>query len=157
MQAMFRSILVAIDESEAASAALGEAIDLARSEGARLTLISVAASPRILATGPYIPPVPTEDELVRRAEEVLARAEALVPEDVPVVTVIRRGAAAEGILERIELGGHDLVVMGSRGLGRVGGVLLGSVSGAVAARSPVPVLIARGAPTDGDLFEKAAA
>jgi nucleotide-binding universal stress UspA family protein len=122
-----------------------------------LTRISVAASPRILATGPYIPPVPTEDELVRRAEEVLARAEALVPEDVPVVTVIRRGAAAEAILERIELGGHDLVVMGSRGLGRVGGLLLGSVSGAVVAHTPVPVLIARGAPTDADLFEKDAA
>jgi nucleotide-binding universal stress UspA family protein len=94
--AMFRSILLAIDESEAANSALSEAIDLARGEGARLTLISVAASPRILTTGPHIPPVPTEDELVRHAEKVLARAEPLVPEDVPVATVIRRGPCGRG-------------------------------------------------------------
>jgi nucleotide-binding universal stress UspA family protein len=153
---MFRSILVALDESDAATTALSEAIDLARAEGARLTLISVAASPRILATGPYIPPVPTEDELVRHTEKVLARAEALVPEDVPVVTVARRGHAATEILKRIELGGHDLVVLGSRALGRVSGVLLGSVSGAVAAHSSVPVLIARGASPDAEPVEAAA-
>jgi nucleotide-binding universal stress UspA family protein len=153
---MFRSILVAIDESEGANAALSEAIDLARREGARLTLISVAASPRVLSTGPYIAPVPTEDELVRHAEKVLARAEALVPENVPVVTVVRRGLAAREILKRIELGGHDLVVLGSRGRGRLGGVLLGSVSGAVIAHSPVPVLIARGASPDAEPVDAAA-
>jgi nucleotide-binding universal stress UspA family protein len=153
---MFRSILVAIDESEATITALREAIDLARGEGARLTLISVAASPRILSTGPYIAPVPTEDELVRQAEKALARAEALVPEDVPVVTVVRRGPAAREILRRIELGGHDLVVLGSRGLGPVGGLLLGSVSRAVVAHSPVPVLIARSASPDAEPGEAAA-
>jgi nucleotide-binding universal stress UspA family protein len=153
---MFRSILVAIDESEGANAALSETIDLARREGARLTLISVAASPRVLSTRPYIAPVPTEDELVRHAEKVLARAEALVPENVPVVTVVRRGLAAREILKRIELGGHDLVVLGSRGRGRLGGVLLGSVSGAVIAHSPVPVLIARGASPDAEPVDAAA-
>jgi nucleotide-binding universal stress UspA family protein len=153
---MFRSVLVAIDDSEAANAALSEAIGLARSEGARLTLISVATSPPILATGPFIPRVPSEDELVRDAEKVLAHAEALVPEDVPVVTLVRRGAAAKAILERIELGGHDLVVLGSRGLGRVGGLMLGSVSAAVVAHSPVPVLIARGS-SGAKLLEEAAA
>ena len=40
---MFRSILVALDDSAASAAALDQAIDLARAEGARLTLISVAA------------------------------------------------------------------------------------------------------------------
>jgi nucleotide-binding universal stress UspA family protein len=153
---MFRSILVAIDGSEAANTAVSEAIDLARGEGARLTLISVPASPRILATGPYIPPVPTEDELVRHAEKVLARAEALVPEDVLVVTVVRRGPTAGAILEQIELGGHDLVVLGSRRVGRVGGLLLGSVSADVAGHSPVPVLIARGAAPDAEPVEAAA-
>jgi nucleotide-binding universal stress UspA family protein len=150
---MFRSILVAIDDSEAASAVLSEAIDLARGEGARLTLISVAADPWNLNTGPYIAPVPTEDERVRYAEEVLARAEALVPEDVPVVTVVRNGPAAKAILERVALGGHDLVVMGSRGIGRMRGLLLGSVSREVVAHSPVPVLIARGASTNGGLLK----
>jgi nucleotide-binding universal stress UspA family protein len=141
---VFRSILVAVDGSEPATEALQQAIDLARGEGGRLTLISVAAPPRWLGNpGPYIAPVPLEEELERRAQQVVEEAEALVPEDVPVSTVVRRGSAAKAILERVEAGQHDLVVMGSRGLGSAGSLLLGSVSRAVLAHSPVPVLIAR--------------
>jgi nucleotide-binding universal stress UspA family protein len=154
---LFRSILVAVDGSRAATAALTEAIDLARAEGARLTLISVASTPRWqVAGGPYYVPLPGEGELERQAWETLERAEALVPEDVPVSTAVRHGRVAEEILKRVETGEHDLVVMGSRGLGRAGSLLLGSVSRAVLAGSPVPVMIARAgaAPTtavdDGD-------
>jgi nucleotide-binding universal stress UspA family protein len=141
---MFRSILVAVDGSEPAAHALQEAIDLARGEGARLTLISVAAPPRWLGSpGPYVAPVPLEDEFERRAQQVVEEAEALVPEDVPVSTVVRSGPAVQAILDRVEAGGHDLIVMGSRGLGSAGSLLLGSVSRAVLADSRVPVLIAR--------------
>jgi nucleotide-binding universal stress UspA family protein len=145
---MFRSILVAVDGSRAATEALTEAVDLARNEGARLTLISVAAPPRWqFVSGPYFVPLPCPDELERAAENFLEDAEALVPEDVPVSTVLRRGPAAKAILERIEAGEHDLVVMGSRGLGPTGSLILGSVSRAVLARSPVPVLITRAGTT----------
>jgi nucleotide-binding universal stress UspA family protein len=153
---MFHRILVAVDGSDAATTALGEAIDLARTGGAWLTLISVADRPRIFA-GPYVVPVPDEDDLVRQAQKVLARAEALVPEDLPVVTVVERGPAAKAILERIEVGGHDLVVMGSSGLGRVEKLLLGSVSRAVVAHSPIPALIAPGASAPAKLLEDVAA
>jgi nucleotide-binding universal stress UspA family protein len=143
---MFRSILVAVDGSPAATGALVHAIDLARAEGARLTLISVAAHPRwLLAASPYVP-VPTQEELDRRAEEALERAEALVPGDVPVSTALRRGRIADELLQRVEDGEHDLVVMGSRGLGRAGALVLGSVSRAVLARSRVPVLVVRADP-----------
>jgi nucleotide-binding universal stress UspA family protein len=145
---MFRSILVAVDGSPAATVALAEAIDLARAERARLTLITVAAPPRWpVAAGPLYVPLPGEDELERQAVATLERAEALVPEDVPVSTAFRRGRVAEEILRRVETGEHDLVVMGSRGLGRAGSILLGSVSRAVLAGSPVPVLIARAGAT----------
>jgi nucleotide-binding universal stress UspA family protein len=141
---MFRSVLVAVDGSRAAAKALEEAIDLARVEGARLTLITVAAPPRWrVATFPFVVPYPTEEDLDREAQEIVERAEALVPDDVPVSTVVRRGPAAKAILERIEAGEHDLVVMGSRGLGPTGSLLLGSVSRTVLAHSPVPVLISR--------------
>jgi nucleotide-binding universal stress UspA family protein len=138
---MFRNVLVAVDGSQAATAALEEAIELARRTGARLTLISVAAPIRWRPAGPHMVPFPTEDELVRQAQEVVNRAEALVPSDVPVSTLVRGGLAAEAILERVDQGEHDLVVMGSRGRGLVGSLLLGSVGRAVLARSPVPVLI----------------
>ncbi len=141
---MFRSILVAVDGSRAAAAALTQAVDLARAEGARLTLISVASAPRWpIAPAPFYVPRPGEEELERQARQVLEQAEARVPDGVPVSTVVRRGGIAEAILDRVEKGEHDLVVMGSRGLGRAGSLLLGSVSRAVLAGSPVPVLIAR--------------
>jgi nucleotide-binding universal stress UspA family protein len=140
---MFRSILVAVDGSRAANRALEYAIDLARGHGARLTLISVAVQPRWIIAGPYAVLVPRADDLEREAVHVVERAEALVPEGIPVSSVVRRGVAAEAILQRVEAGEHDLVVMGSRGLGRAGSLLLGSVSRAVLARSPVPVLIVR--------------
>ena len=140
---MFRSILVALDGSPAAAKALEQAVDLARSEGARLTLISVADLPRWRFSGfPLAVPFPNETELEREAEQILERAEALVPEDVPVSTVVRRGPVVKAILKRIETGEHDLVVVGSRGLGPAGSLLLGSVSRGVLAGSPVPVLVA---------------
>jgi nucleotide-binding universal stress UspA family protein len=140
---VFRSILVAVDGSEAAGQALREAIDLARAEGARLTLISVVAQPRGgTFPGLYAPGL-VEDELEREAQQHVDDAEALVPDGVPVSTVVRRGPVAKAILQRVEDGQHDLVAMGSRGLGPAGALLLGSVSRAVLADSPVPVLIAR--------------
>jgi nucleotide-binding universal stress UspA family protein len=153
---MFRSILVAVDGSPAATAALVHAIDLARAEGARLTLIGVATHPRwLLAASPYVR-LPTQEELDQRAEEALDRAEALVPEGIPVSTALRRGSIAEELLKRVEDGEHDLLVMGSRGLGRTGALVLGSVSRAVLARSRVPVLVVRAdaAPTSAPEHEK---
>ena len=81
--------------------------------------------------------------LLREAEEIVERAEEQVPEDVPVSTVVRRGSIVNEIVKRIEAGEHDLVVVGSRGLGPAGSLLLGSVSRGVLAKSPVPVLVAR--------------
>jgi nucleotide-binding universal stress UspA family protein len=140
---VFRSILVAIDGSRTAMTALEEAIDLARSDGARLTLISVAVPPRWRYSGPLYVPYPTEHDLERAAWDVVERAEALVPADMSVSTVVRSGDPAAAIVARAEEGGHDLVVLGSRGLGPLGSLFLGSVSRAVIARSPVPVLVAR--------------
>jgi nucleotide-binding universal stress UspA family protein len=150
---MFRSILVAVDGSTAARRALEQAVDLARSEGARLTLISIADLPRWRFSGfPLAVPFPNEAELEREAEQIVERAEARVPEDVPVSTVVRRGPVVREILKRIEAGEHDLVVVGSRRLGPAGALILGSVSRAIVARSPVPVLVA----SEGRTREQAA-
>jgi nucleotide-binding universal stress UspA family protein len=145
---VFRNILVAIDGSPTATAALEKAIDLARSDGARLVLLSIAAPPRWRFTGPTYVPYPTDEELQRAAWDALARAEALVPADVPVSSIVRLGSPAAELVARAVEGGHDLIVMGSRGHGLLGSLLLGSVSRAVVARSAVPVLVSR-RPSDG--------
>jgi nucleotide-binding universal stress UspA family protein len=141
---MFRSILVAVDGSPASMKALAKAVGIARADGARLTLMSVATLPRWpVPFGPFATPLWTDAELERQAEEILDEAEELVPAEVPVSTFVGRGAAPEAIVNRAECGRHDLVVMGSRGLGPLGAVILGSVSRAVVAHSPVPVLTVR--------------
>ncbi|MGH3040170.1 MAG: universal stress protein [Gaiellaceae bacterium] len=154
---MFHSILVAVDGSKSAERALLEAVELARAVGARLTLISVATPPRWpVAAGPYLVPLPSEDELERGAEALLERLEELVPEDVPVCSVVRRGNVASAILDRVRDAEHDLVVMGSRGHGPLRTLLLGSVSQAVLDHSRVPVLVVRsaaGAPGCADSSE----
>jgi nucleotide-binding universal stress UspA family protein len=151
---VYRNILVAIDGSQAAAAALDEAIDLARSDGARLVLITVAAPPRLqLAAPPYVP-YPTELDLERGAWAIVGRAEQRVPADVPVTSLVRSGDAAVAIAARAEQGGHDLVVIGSRGHGWLASLFLGSVSRDVAVRSPVPVRVVSDTTERGRAAEK---
>jgi nucleotide-binding universal stress UspA family protein len=141
---MFHSILVAVDGSPASGRALEQAIELASDNAARLTLIAVAAPPRFrIATGPFMVPYSTDAELAVCARRIVAEAEALVPDGIPVSTVLRTGDAATAIVQRVVDGEHDLVVMGSHGRRPASSLLLGSVSAAVVARSPVPVLIVR--------------
>ncbi len=137
---MFRSILVALDGSSTASRVLDEAIVIARRDGARLTLIAVATQPRWRFTSPYLVPYPTDADLECEACRIVDEAEALVPEGIPVCTVVRRGCVAKAILDRVAAAEHDLIVMGSHGRGPIRAFLFGSVSRAVAAHSPVPVL-----------------
>jgi len=77
--------------------------------------------------------------------EINRRARDGVPTDVAVRTVLRHGAPARAITELAA--GHDLVVMGTHGRGRIGEALAGSVSRAVVHALRGPVLLMR-APAD---------
>jgi nucleotide-binding universal stress UspA family protein len=144
---MFRNILVAIDGSPHADQALMDAIDLAESENARLTLFTALAPLPVVAYFAAGAPV---DDLARdaeaEAEAVLLRAVASVPADVSVTTLLTKPPISPALLRQIEEGHHDLVVMGSRGRGAVRSALLGSVSHSVLHHSPVPVLIVHAQP-----------
>lgn len=144
---MFLNILVAIDDSAHAARALDEALDLARAQRSRVTLISVAArgSWRYLA-GPYVGMMPTQEDADQAAQRTIAAARARVGDEIPLTTVVGRGSAAEAILERAEAGNHDLIVMGSRGRGTAASALLGSVSHHVLHHGRVPVLIVHADP-----------
>jgi nucleotide-binding universal stress UspA family protein len=146
---MFRSILVAWDGSRHARRALSEAIDIAQTQGSRLTLLTVAAPIHVWA-GPYVPPVP-EDELARAAERIAEEGEELVPDGIPVSSRTAAGPPGPELLKRTEAAGHDLIVMGSRGRGAVRSAVLGSVSHYVLNHARVPVLIVRA----GDETEEA--
>ena len=53
------------------------------------------------------------------------------------------GAAAESIIDAAESEAADLIVVGSHGRGRLGRLILGSVSEEVTRRAPCPVLVVR--------------
>jgi nucleotide-binding universal stress UspA family protein len=142
---MFRSILVAIDGSADADRALTQAIDLAESENARLTIFSAVVTPP--ASAYFGSGGPAAAELARDAETeaaaILRTAVDGVPDDVSVSTVLSREPVRPALIHEVEDGAHDLVVMGSRGRGAVRSVLLGSVSHYVLHHSRAPVLIVR--------------
>ena len=78
------------------------------------------------------------------AESILEKAIQTIGE-VPckVETGIVEGSPAESIIEVANTRKSDLIVMGSRGLGRLAGLVLGSTSQKVVAHAPCPVLIVR--------------
>ena len=78
-----------------------------------------------------------------QAQAALREAEARVPRELPVTTVLTHGRAGPRIVERALEGGHDLVVVGSRGFGETLSVILGSVSHHVLHHAPMPVLVVR--------------
>ena len=54
---------------------------------------------------------------------------------------VKSGHIARGILEVADEEGSDIIIMGSRGLGLLKGVLIGSVSQKVIEESKIPVMV----------------
>jgi nucleotide-binding universal stress UspA family protein len=142
---MFQNILIAIDGSPDAEQALTQAIDLAQSEHARLTLFSAVVTPPAAAyfgAGGGVAATLARDARIE-TEAILREAVQRVPDGVSVTTVQTSEPVRPALIHRITTGHHDLVVMGSRGRGALRSVLLGSVSHYVLHHSPIPVLIVR--------------
>jgi nucleotide-binding universal stress UspA family protein len=140
---MFHNILVAVDDSPDAERALTEAIDVAESEHTRLTLLTgVQKLPAVAYSGLSGAPLAQIDASARSwAHAVLRRARDRVPNDLPVTTILTDRPIRAALIDQINNGRHDLVVMGSRGRGAIRAALLGSVSHYVLNHSPTPVLI----------------
>ncbi|MDQ6944690.1 MAG: universal stress protein [Actinomycetota bacterium] len=153
---MFHKIVAGIDGSDHASAALTQAIDIARTQQASLTLVTawqsfrygsggmgmggmggVAMVPAL--TGQAGPELSAGIEADARS--ILDAAAATVPPEVSAQAHLLEGVAADVILEAVRRDGHDLVVIGSKGRGDIASLLLGSVSHHVIQHSPVPVLV----------------
>lgn len=144
---MFTSILVGADRSAHARAAVRQAVDIAVTQGATLTIVTVFSSqlPWPVAMAPSGITQQTIDAIIGQARDeaqaTLAEASALVAPEVDVRTMVLEGTPADAILEQAAAAGHDLIVVGSRGHGDAASILLGSVSHKVLHHSRVPVLV----------------
>ena len=139
---VFKNILLGVDGSEHALRAARLAGDLARCMGADLrVVVSFDPVPQYLGQ-PFLQEAITA-RLVQ-ADSILQPALAEVGEIPGVLkTDILEGPPAEAILSVAEVRKVDLIVMGTRGLGRLSGALLGSQSQKVVSHAACPVLLVR--------------
>ncbi len=140
---MFQRILLAVDGSEHARHATLKAAELARLMKPKELRVVVVYDPIPVYLGePNMQIAITNRK--GEAEEILANAIAEIGE-VPceLHSGILEGNAAEAIIEVANTRKSDLIVMGSRGLGRLAGLVLGSTSQKVVSLAPCPVLIVR--------------
>jgi nucleotide-binding universal stress UspA family protein len=146
-------IVVGVDGSDGAIKALGWALDQARARGDAVEVVHVY--PPVDVQYPYslvaerwtdaaAEMTAERERAVRQVLEGLARD---LPDDAPVVTTeaVEGRQPARVLAERAQ--DADLLVVGTRGLGGVGGTLLGSVSHRLVHLAPCPVVVV---PTKGD-------
>jgi nucleotide-binding universal stress UspA family protein len=92
---MFRRLLVAFDGSSHAQRALTEAVDLARTNSGRVTVMTVVPEPSAWALGSgFETPVDLNDlnrQVEREYQAMLDATVDAVPSDLPVKKVLTRG------------------------------------------------------------------
>lgn len=138
----FKTILCPLDFSESSPHALDLAAEVGR-DGAEIALMHVTELPtgyaQDLATIGAVTELDriTTTVIDQWAERLRAKAKG------PVTAQTRRGRAGAQILEVLESGKYDLVVMGSHGRTGLRRALLGSVAEKIVRHATCPVLVAR--------------
>jgi nucleotide-binding universal stress UspA family protein len=146
-------IVVGVDHSEGAKAALRFAVEEARLRGATLRVVHAWQFGYIGATGleGALPVMGGELEDFRRAAEATLeetlRDVGAETDGVAIERRVEQGPAAGVLVE--ESRGADLLVVGSRGHGGFAQLLLGSVSQQCAQHAFCPVVIVRGSTNNG--------
>lgn len=139
---MFKKILLGVDGSDHALRAAKVAGDLARITNADLIVVT-AFDP--------IPSYLGEPNLQEAISARLHEANQVLENGIKAVGEIKgeltsealEGSAAEVILEVARVREADLIVVGSRGLGKLSGLLLGSQSQKIIQHATCPVLVVR--------------
>ncbi|HLT59235.1 MAG TPA: universal stress protein [Limnochordales bacterium] len=155
---MFKRILVAVDGSPNAWEALAHAVALAKGVGAeRIGVVHVRPSLTTLSHAYGFDELAMHHlNLARRMErelkegetqsrallrEAVARIRDAGIEESKVACHAEEGPVVRKILDVVQREGYDLLVMGSRGMGRAAGLLLGSVTQSLVANMPCTVLV----------------
>lgn len=147
MNLPYKKILVPIDGSKNSLKALSHAATMANSCNAELTILYVSVLSQQVplyeqAKGSTIPPNASTDP-VNFAKKILDEALNHIPEGTQVKTHNEIGEPRVTIVEFAEHNRYDVIVVGSRGLGTISGLLLGSVSTYVIRNSNCPVLVVK--------------
>ncbi len=142
---MYKQILFPHDLSEASEAVIPHVLAMAKQSQANVTVLYAEEFLVSPAMGLYNPPAPEildkietdiRDYANQRLKEIQQQFQSA---GISCQLVVRRGHPGALIVE--QGAGQDLIMMGSRGLGTISSVLLGSVSNYVLHHAPCPVLV----------------
>lgn len=145
---MYRRILVPTDGSPVAEAAVAAAVDFARARGSEIIALGVAVPEPSFqslegAVG-YDPGLQADVLLGHAQEHVDAVAARAHKAGVPCTPVTCSALdAAEAIVDTARQRHCDLIIMGSHGRRGLSRLLAGSVTQAVLAHAPAPVMVLR--------------
>ena len=141
----FAHLMIGVDDSEAADAAIDLAIRYAHQSHAELTFCTIVDAEAIQDKASFygFDPVPVVNDARTRAECILTDAIAKVRHaHVRVRHVIFESRnAVEGLLDAARQAGSDAIVIGTHGRRGLRHMFLGSVAEGVAGESERPVLV----------------
>jgi nucleotide-binding universal stress UspA family protein len=136
-----KNILVPVDGSEGSDRAITHAISMAEVCNAKLNFL-YEANINQLAINACLSDAILE-AVTKAGNVILDRAMEMVPSGIEKEAFSETGSPAVVILDFATSNNADLIVMGSRGLGIVKGVLLGSVSQYIVEQARCPVLVVK--------------
>ena len=141
-----KKILIATDGSPAALQAVEFGLELAEEQHAQPTFVHVAPGADVLPVAGFAMagPVSVPHELAEADRSSLDEAVRLAEErGIEAQTKLLAGDAGQEIVAYADEIDADLIVVGSRGLGKIGSALLGSVSHKLLHEAKRPVLVVR--------------
>ena len=138
---MVKEILIPVDGSEGSDRAVAQAITMAEVCEAKLNFLYVANINQLAINACLSDAI--LEAVTKAGNVILDRAMDLVPSGIEKEAFSETGSPAVVILEFAANNDIDLIVMGSRGLGIVKGVLLGSVSQYIVEQAKCPVLVVK--------------
>lgn len=144
MTGMPSKILVPVDGSENSLRAFERALEIAKGTSAQVSAVLVIETPPTV----YVESQKLLDQLLENYRKESARVldkyeDSAERQGLKVEFVVMEGDPASNIVAYTEKGGFDMIVMGSRGLGKFKGMVLGSTSRKVLQNAKCPVLIVK--------------
>jgi nucleotide-binding universal stress UspA family protein len=139
-------LLVPVDGSENALDAVRHAVAAAKlGVGASIHLVNVHEAPLLYGEiAVYVPREKMEALQRQHSEAILARAEEIVRQSgAPYTTEVLIGEIAPTIVQHAKKLGCDSIVMGTRGLTRIGDLVMGSIATKVVHLTDLPVTLVR--------------
>ena len=141
---MFTKILVPVDGSDNSYRALEDALVLSEKLGSNISVVNVMEQVPIT----HIESEKLLSELLeaykKENQEILSKCSDIARQKgIAIKTVLLQGNPAPVILDYSKKENFDLVIMGSRGMGKFKELIIGSVSSKIVHHSPCAIMIIR--------------